>query len=190
MDPSDAVCQLKSCHLLRNCGSKYSVNVSRLHPVFCRLHTHTHTRLTAFFPGLPSWAGTRKVKPIWILLKQETVSGSGSGISWAICKSAPRSRQITTPAPHHSVFTGRMPFLPPNQQRQSTEGQMHWMIIQTIQRIFNFTNILVLYIFSTKFGNFWHNKHILITNCCKVINSRKQSVFWPTLYMTLIKSYL
>ena len=25
------------------------------------------------------------------------------------------------PAPHHSVFIGRMPFLPPNQQRQSTE---------------------------------------------------------------------
>jgi len=49
--------------------------------------------------------------------KQETVSGSG--ISWAICKSGPCSRQITTPAPHHSVFTGQMPFLPPNQQRQS-----------------------------------------------------------------------
>ena len=28
---------------------------------------------------------------------------SGSGISWATCQSAPRSRQITTPAPHHSV---------------------------------------------------------------------------------------
>ena len=41
---------------------------------------------------------------------------SGSGISWAICKSAPLSRQTTTPAPH------RMPSLPPNQQRQSTEG--------------------------------------------------------------------
>ena len=65
-------------------------------------HTHTHTRLTALCPGLPGWAGTRKVKPIWILLKQETVSGSS--ISWAVCKSAPRSRQITTPAPHHSVF--------------------------------------------------------------------------------------
>ena len=25
-------------------------------------------------------------------------------------------------APHHSVFTGRIPFLPPNQQRQNTEG--------------------------------------------------------------------
>ena len=65
-------------------------------------HTHTHTRLTALFPGLPRSAGTRKVKPIWILLEQETVSGSG--ISWAICKPAPRSRQTTTPVPHHSSF--------------------------------------------------------------------------------------
>ena len=64
--------------------------------------THTHTLLSALFPGLPGWARTRKLKPIWMLLKQETVSGSG--ISWAICKSAPRSRQITMPAPHHSVF--------------------------------------------------------------------------------------
>jgi len=30
----------------------------------------------------------------------------------------------TTPAPHHSVFTVRMPFLPPNQQRQSTESRV------------------------------------------------------------------
>ena len=62
----------------------------------------THTRLTALCPGLPRWAGTRKVKPIWILLEQETVSLSG--ISWAICKSASRSRQITTPAPHLSFL--------------------------------------------------------------------------------------
>ena len=82
--------------------------------------TKEYARLTALCPGLPRWAGTRKVKPIWILLKQETVSGSG--ISWAICKSAPRSRQTTTPTPHHSFFTGQMPFLPPNQQCQSTEG--------------------------------------------------------------------
>ena len=40
-----------------------------------------HTRLTALCPGLPGSAGTRKVKPIWILLEQEIVSGSG--ISWA-----------------------------------------------------------------------------------------------------------
>ena len=44
-----------------------------------------------------------------------------SGISWTICKqSAPRSRQLTTPTPHHSIFTGRMLFLTTNQQCQST----------------------------------------------------------------------
>ena len=61
---------------------------------------NTHTCLTALCPGLHGWA--REVKPIWILLKQQTVSGSG--ISWAVCKSAPRSSQVTMPVPHHSVF--------------------------------------------------------------------------------------
>ena len=70
--------------------------------IICQSITHTHTRLTALCPGLLRWAGTRKVKPIWILLEQETVSGSR--ISWAICKSAPHSRQITTPALHYSFF--------------------------------------------------------------------------------------
>jgi len=65
-------------------------------------HTHTHTRLTDLCPRLPGRAGTRQVKPIWILLRQEKVSGSG--IVWAVCKSAPRSRQTTMPAPHHSSF--------------------------------------------------------------------------------------
>ena len=70
--------------------------------IFVTAPAHTHTHLTALCPGLPGWTGTRKVKPIWILLKQETVSGSG--ISWAICKSALWSREIAVPAPHHSVF--------------------------------------------------------------------------------------
>ena len=48
----------------------------------------------------------------------------GSGISWTICKqSALRSRQVTTPTPHHLIFTGRMLFLMSNQQCQSTEGK-------------------------------------------------------------------
>ena len=75
---------------------------SSLTLVLCKLCTYTHTRLTALCPGLPGWTCTRKVKPIWILQKQKTVSGSG--ISWDICKSATLSRQITMPAPHHSVF--------------------------------------------------------------------------------------
>jgi len=40
-----------------------------------------------------------------------------SGISWTTCKqSAPCARQMTTPTPHHSIFTGRVLFLTPNQQ--------------------------------------------------------------------------
>jgi len=62
-------------------------------------YIHTHTHLMAVWAG---WASTRKVKPIWILLKQETVSGNG--ISWAVCKSAFHSRHTTMPAPHYSVF--------------------------------------------------------------------------------------
>jgi len=52
-----------------------------------------HTRFNGPFSGttrVSQYQSTRKVKPIWISLKQETVSGIG--IIWAICKSAPRSR--------------------------------------------------------------------------------------------------
>jgi len=36
------------------------------------------------------------------------------------------------PVPNHSVFTGWMPFLPPNRQRQSTEGKLYCLIILII----------------------------------------------------------
>jgi len=85
------------------------------------MHTHTHTH-----PFNGPFSGTTQVsryqKGKTNLDFSEARDNEGSGISWTICKSAPRSRQITTLAPHHSVFTGRMPFLSPNQQRQSSEG--------------------------------------------------------------------
>ena len=84
-------------------------------------NTYTHP-FNGPFSGTTRVSQDQKGKPIWILLKQETVSGSG--ISWAICKSGSRSRQdnhaSTQPL---KFFTGRMPFLPSNQQRQSTEGK-------------------------------------------------------------------
>jgi len=40
-------------------------------------------------------------------------------------ESAPRSRQITTPTPHHSIFTGWTLFLMPKQQCQSTGGHLY-----------------------------------------------------------------
>jgi len=92
-------------------------------PMTMNRQTYTHTTIL-----WPSWilSGTTRVsqhqkgKTNLDLLEQEILSGSG--ISWTIYKSAPWPTHITMPASHHSVFTGRMPFLLPNQQRQSTEG--------------------------------------------------------------------
>ena len=61
-----------------------------------------------------------------------------SGISWTICKqSAPRSRLTTTPHCHliTQFFTGRMLFLTPNQQRQSTEGKKQLVITRIIKSL-------------------------------------------------------
>ena len=104
-------------------------------------HPHTHTRLTALCPGLPRWASTRKVKPIWILLKQETVSGSG--ISWAIYKSAPCSRQITMPAPHRSVFlqAGCPSCRPTNSVRALLHLVTNFLLSLTVKKFWKSVNI-------------------------------------------------
>ena len=115
------------------------------------LSTHIHTRLTALCPGLPRWAGTRKVKPTWILLKQETVSGSS--ISWAICKFAPHSRQITTPARHHSVFY-RPDALPAAQPTASK----HWRQIHN-------SHYLIELIFADLFVVVLSNRSICVPVC-------------------------
>jgi len=87
--------------------------------------TCTHTHLMALCLGLPRVSQYQKgKKPIWILLKQDTVSGSG--ISWAICQSASRSWQITTPAPHLSVFY--RPDALPDAQPTASE---HWRHLST-----------------------------------------------------------
>ena len=83
--------------------------------------THTHP-FNGPLSGTTRVSRYQKGKPIWILLKQETVSGSG--ISWANSKSAPRSRQITTPAPHRSVFY-RPDALPAAQPTASK----HWQLL-------------------------------------------------------------
>jgi len=47
----------------------YSCSYNFLTVTHTNKHTHTHTpfySLLGFCPGLPGWASTRKVKPIWI----------------------------------------------------------------------------------------------------------------------------
>jgi len=74
----------------------------------------------ALCPGLPGWAGARKVKPVGILLKQKKVAVASAGPNASVHLAPDRQ-----PCQHPTTqfFTGRMPFLLPNQQRQSTEGK-------------------------------------------------------------------
>ena len=107
--------------------------------------TFLHTRLMVLFLGLPRWAITGKVKPIWILLKQETVSGSG--ISWAICKPAPRSRQITMPALHYSVFfQARCPSCCSANSVKGLKANVHFLTVTCILSGIVIHRKLVLYI--------------------------------------------
>ena len=88
------------------------------------LHTHTHTHSHTHTQPVPERSTNLDLQ------KHETVSGSG--ISWAICMSAPRSRQITTPAPQHSVFY-RPDALPAVQRTTSKHWRQFWHSPSTIR---------------------------------------------------------
>ena len=58
------------CHSLSLASVKFRLVLPFWYWLTWVLSKYTHTSLTALFPGIPRWASTRKVKPIWILLKQ------------------------------------------------------------------------------------------------------------------------
>ena len=92
LDDSKYIPPLKPVQLIPRSSSR--IGTGRL------VHTHTSVKrpFVRDYPGEPVPERRNQSGFYW----NETVSGSG--ISWAICKSAPLSRQITTPAPHRSVF--------------------------------------------------------------------------------------
>ena len=87
-----------------------------------RTHTHTHSRLTDFFYRT-TWVGRyQKDKPFWIFWNRD------DGV--AVVSARPYASHLhfapdRSPCQHliSQVFTGRMFFLTPNQQCQSTEGK-------------------------------------------------------------------
>jgi len=93
---------------------------------------------------------------------------NSNGISWAICNSAPLPRQITMPAPHHSFFTGQMPFLPCNQHCQSTEGQLKLFSLIDLQKN-NRPNIISLLFLEE---NLFYSSTELCRQCCDMLASR------------------
>jgi len=110
------LCQVKSCRWTHNQSqiwvdkniqqSKNRVSPLHFWPTYlaCKqLAWQTDDHLMASFSTTTWKAGTRKIKPICISIKQKMMGCCG--ISWTVCKSfAPHSIQITTPAPYHSIF--------------------------------------------------------------------------------------
>ena len=80
----------------------------------------------ALGPGLPGWAGTNL----------DFTEARDSEWQWhqlghmQVCTSFQTDNLASTPP--LKFFTGRMPFLPPNQQRQSTEGTS-WQAVSFCQ---------------------------------------------------------
>jgi len=81
----------------------------------------THNHFTALFPGSPGpgWAGARR--ELLDFMVQGKIN-RGRHIDHPAGRHSIWSNQYLPSPPSPHIFTGRMPFLPPNQQRQSTEG--------------------------------------------------------------------
>jgi len=86
--------------------------------------SHYHYNFTTLCPGLPGWVGTRR--------------RNHSGLCWSrddgvtVASAEPYASYLHfAPEDNHAstlisqIFMGRMPFLTPNQQHQSTEGHKH-----------------------------------------------------------------
>jgi len=99
-------------------------NKNELLCVSAMQHTHTHP-FYGPFSGTTRMSRYQKGKT-----NLDFTEARDSGISWAICKSAPCSRQTTTPAANHSVFYRSD--APPVAQPTASK---HWRQIDTIWRI-------------------------------------------------------
>jgi len=118
--------------------------------------THTHTRLTALFPRLPGWAGTRKVKLISILLKQDSEWQWHQLGHMQVCTSLQTDNHAST---HHSVFY-RPDALPAAQPTASK----HWR-----QQILNLNTQKM------KSKHNQHTKFVCVSLCTTVAHDTAQT---------------
>ena len=91
--------------------------------------THTHP-FNGPLSGTTWVSRYQRGKPIWILLKQRYSEWQWYQLGhMQLCTSLQTDNHASTPP--LSFFTGRVPFLPPNQQRQGTEGKARRCLSQT-----------------------------------------------------------
>jgi len=129
-------------------------------------YTHTHTH-----PFNGPLSGTTQVSQYQ---KGKTnldfTEARDSGIRWAICNSALRSRQITTPEPHRSVFY-RLDALPAAQPTVSK----HW------RQLINFSKITYLH---------WTYNYVITSCYCYLLIIMTLSMHWHHIYKYHIYIYL
>jgi len=94
-------------------------NASICYNTRARALVHTHTRLTALFPRLPGRYQKGKTN---LDFTEARDSGWHQLGHMQVCISLQTDNHASTSP--LSFFKGRMPFLPPNQQRQSTGGTL------------------------------------------------------------------
>jgi len=110
-------------HELPHCCHNFALHcLAGLNPL--EYHQH-HNRFTALFPGPPGWAGARR--ELLDFMVQAKINRGRHTDHLAGRHSIQTNQCRPPPSPH--IFTGRMPFLPPNQQRQSTEGPLEYLWI-------------------------------------------------------------
>jgi len=115
-------------------------------------NVNNNTHLMGLCPGQARWAGTRKVKPICIYWSKTQWVAVASAGSYANLHLAPNKSSCQHPT--IQFFTGWMPFLPPNQQRQST-----WVICIFL-RTHNFSQCV---------DQFWvQSEKIARSTCCSL----------------------
>jgi len=81
-----------------------------------------HNHFTTLFPGPPGWAGARRGELMDFMVQGKINRGRHTNHPDG-CHSIQTSNQYPPPSP--IFFTGRMPFLPPNKQRQTTAYVPH-----------------------------------------------------------------
>jgi len=84
-----------------------------------KYHHHHHNRFTALFPGTPGWAGARR--ELLDFMVQGEIN-RGRHTDHLAGRNSIQTNQCPPPPFPPIFFMGRMPFLLPNQQHQSTEG--------------------------------------------------------------------
>jgi len=128
--------------------------------------TNTHTRLMALCLGLHRWAGTRKVKPIWIYWsKRQWVAVASAGL-YASLHLAPdrKPRQCeSTEGTRTKNWGNRSKVVPPN----DTKTCFDFSVIDTTQ----------------PFG------HLFCADLDHVWNNRRESFFW-SMHLWKISEFL